>query len=150
MQRKIFCCFFFCLFLALNIHAKNNSVLFIKEKMFLTQINDIYFNFDDYKDKTIVVEGMFGHLTSFDKSETWAVVYRRGPGCCGNDGWGGFLLQGENNSIKEKIKSLAEDDWICVKGKPKLVENDYGFIDLYLVVSNIEVKTKRGAEFVMQ
>lgn len=73
--------------------SAEGDVLEIGEKMFLTQISDMYCNFDHYKDKTIIVEGMYAQFYSWDGSETAPVVYRNGPGCCGNDGWGGFLLK---------------------------------------------------------
>lgn len=62
---------------------EDENVLEIGEKMFLTQINDMYFNFDDYRDRTIAVEGMYAPFYSRDGSKTAPVVYRRGPGCCG-------------------------------------------------------------------
>ena len=85
--------------------SSDSDILEIGEKMFLTQINDIYFNFDDYKDKTIVVEGIYALFYSWDGNETTPVVYRNGPGCCGNDGWGGFLLKYDGNFPNE-------NDWI--------------------------------------
>lgn len=118
------------------------DVLEIREKMFLTQINDIYCNFDAYKDKTIIVEGVYGLLYSWDGSERIPGVYRRGPGCCGNDGWGGFFLKYDGALPNE-------NDWIRVTGTPEL-ERGNGFINLHLHVTSIEVKGERGAEFVMQ
>lgn len=119
-----------------------SDVLKIGEKMFLTQINDIYFNFDTYKDKTIVVEGMYALLYSMNGDERIPAVYRRGPGCCGNDGWGGFLLKYDGDFPEE-------NEWICVTGTPELEKDGY-FVNLYLNVSSIEVKEERGAEFVVQ
>lgn len=118
------------------------DVLEIGEKMFLSQINDMYFNFDNYKDKTIVVEGMYALFYSWDGSKTSPVVYRNGPGCCGNDGWGGFLLKYDGEYPNE-------NDWIRVTGTPELVEDGY-YLNLYLNVTSLEVKTERGAEFVTQ
>ncbi|WP_313529354.1 TIGR03943 family putative permease subunit [Anaerotignum sp.] len=118
------------------------DILIIGEKMFLTQINEIYYNFDQYKDKTIVVEGMYTLLFNQDGVREIPAVYRRGPGCCGNDGWGGFLLKYDGD--------YPEDDaWIKVTGTPELVDNGY-FQDLYLNVSSIEVLDERGEEFVTQ
>lgn len=70
----------------------DKDTIVIGEKLFLTQINDIYNNFQRYDGKTVVVEGMLGNYTEWDKSLQNAVVFRNGPGCCGNDGWGGFFL----------------------------------------------------------
>lgn len=118
------------------------DVLVIGEKMFLTQIDDIYINFENYKDKTVVVEGMYTLFFNQDGVRDTPAVYRRGPGCCGNDGWGGFLLKYDG-------EFPADNDWIRVTGTPELVENDY-FQDLYLNVTNIEILEERGAEFVTQ
>lgn len=120
----------------------SSDVLEISEKMFLTQINDIYYNFDTYKDKTIIVEGMYTLLYSWDGSERIPGVYRRGPGCCGNDGWGGFFLKYDGELPEE-------NDWVRVTGIPEL-EVGESFINLYLNVISMEVKEERGAEFVMQ
>ena len=75
-----------------SVVSKDADILEIGEKMFLTQIDDIYFYFDDYKDKTIIVEGMYSLFYSAEGVKDTPVVFRYGPGCCGNDGWGGFLL----------------------------------------------------------
>lgn len=110
--------------------------------MYITQINDIYYNFDKYKDKTIIVEGMYTVFSSWDNTQQVPVVYRLGPGCCGNDGWGGFFL---NYS-----KPFPNDnDWIRVTGTPELVENGNNVM-LYLNVTSLEVLDTRGAEFVLQ
>lgn len=45
-----------------SIDTQGKEVLEIKEKLFITQINDIFYNFDDYKDKIIVIEGISGHF----------------------------------------------------------------------------------------
>lgn len=120
----------------------NSDVLEIREKMFLTQINDIYYNFDAYQDKTIIVEGMYTLLYAWDGSKRIPGVYRKGPGCCGNDGWGGFFLKYDGVLPQE-------NDWIRVSGVPELEEGE-SFITLYLNVTSMEVKEERGAEFVMQ
>lgn len=120
------------------------DVLEIKEKMFLTQITDIFCNFDDYKDKTIVVEGMFDNMyINWDQTETAPAVYRNGPGCCGNDGWGGFLLLCDGPYPEV-------NDWVRVTGTPELITSEDGYDDLYLKVQSLEVKKERGAEFVSQ
>lgn len=69
-------------------------------------------------------------------------VYRRGPGCCGNDGWGGFLLFYDGELPKE-------NDWIEVVGTPEIVKKDQ-FVELFLNVTSIQVLNQRGSEFVEQ
>lgn len=120
----------------------NEDVLEISEKMYLTQIQDIFLNISEYKDKTIVVEGMYGLLFNPDGIQNTPAVYRRGPGCCGNDGWGGFLLHYDGTYPDENA-------WIRVTGTPEIVENG-SFQDLYLNVSQLEVLETRGEEFVTQ
>lgn len=122
--------------------SADGEIFEIREKMFLTQINDIYLNIDDYKDKTIKVEGLYGILVSYDSDVEYGVVYRNGPGCCGNDGWGGFFLNYDGELPEE-------DEWIVVIGTPELVQ-DGAYTDLYLNVISLQVKEERGAEFVEQ
>lgn len=121
---------------------EKEDVLEISEKMYLTQIQDIFLNFSDYEDKTIVVEGMYGLLFNPEGIKNTPAVYRRGPGCCGNDGWGGFLLRYDGTYPDENA-------WIRVTGTPEIVENGH-YRDLYLNVSEIEVLETRGEEFVTQ
>ncbi|MCR5763012.1 MAG: hypothetical protein K6G00_06485 [Treponema sp.] len=124
-----------------EVEIPEGDILEIKERLFLTQINDIYFNYDRYKDKTIVVEGMFTYLVSYLDNSQFPAVYRRGPGCCGNDGWGGFMLDYEGPFPEPEA-------WIKVVGKPIMKEYK-GYQDLYLKVLSFEVKTERGLEFVV-
>lgn len=119
------------------------EVLEIGEKMFWAQIDDIYFNFDDYKDVEIIVEGMYIELSVSNDDYMTPSIYRRGPGCCGNDGQGGFLLHYDG-------ERPAENEWIKVTGTPELVPSEYGFDILYLNVISFEIKEERGAEFVAQ
>lgn len=125
-----------------NKNANDEEVLEIPERMFLTQIEDIRLNFDEYEGKTIIVEGMYTHLYSWDGKNTAPVVYRRGPGCCGNDAWGGFLLKYDGEYPEENA-------WIRVTGTPELIKEGF-FHNLYLNVTSIEVKEERGLEFVTQ
>lgn len=120
----------------------SSDTIVIGEKMFLTQITDIYYNFDNYKDKKIVVEGMYTLFYNQDGVKNMPVVYRNAPGCCGNDGWGGFFLKYDGEFPQD-------NDWIRVTGTPELVENG-NFVDLYLNVEKIEVLDERGEEFVIQ
>lgn len=123
--------------------GEESSVLEIGEKMFITQINDIYYNFQDYADKTIIVEGMYTMFASWDGESAYPGVYRLGPGCCGNDGWGGFMLYYDGE--------LPQDnDWIRVTGTPELVEDEDGYTSLFLNVTSLTIQEERGAEFVLQ
>ncbi|HBG65361.1 MAG TPA: hypothetical protein DDW78_02690 [Treponema sp.] len=125
------------------LEVPEGDTLEIGDKLFLTQINDMYFNFDSYKEKTIIVEGMFTEMVSWDGEQRYPAVYRRGPGCCGNDGWGGFLLRYDGTYPKY-------DEWIRVTGTPMIEHTQDGYDNIYLVVSSLEVKQERGLEFVVQ
>lgn len=123
--------------------VSDENTLVIGEKLFIMQINEMYYNIENYEDKTIVVEGMYG---IFKDEATYPsgvpIVFRYGPGCCANDGWGGFFLHYDGEPPKE-------NDWIRVTGKPEIVINGY-YHDLYLNVTSLEVLTERGAETVTQ
>lgn len=119
--------------------ADANEVV-ITENFFITQINDIFYNIDDYKGKTIVVEGMFSMFPNANGELVIPTVFRFGPGCCSNDGWGGFMLN-YNGPFPEA------EEWIEVKGTPYIQEDDL-FINLYLDVTSFKVKKERGAEYV--
>lgn len=140
----------------------DNNTIVIGEKLYLTQIDDIYNNFQRYVDKTIVVEGMLGNFTEWDDSFSNPVVFRNGPGCCGNDGWGGFFLSdmevkanGESYLYSYKGEEDIElDDWIKVTGKPELyqgtdTEGTKKYY-LFLAVDKIEnfKDNHRGADYV--
>lgn len=120
----------------------------IGEKDFLTRINYIYNHVDDFKDTDIIVEGMYGWYTSWDKTFEFPMVYRNGPSCCGDDQYGGFYLVNIDQTQYEI------DDWIVVKGKPFMYEhkdsegeNQYF---LFLLVTEINKLTtkERKAEMV--
>lgn len=149
MKNKYFGFFIAMLLMVLTLfgcgkkEVADKEVVEITEKMFLTQINDIYYNFNNYENKTVVLEGMYSVFTSTDGTATSPVVYRNGPGCSGNDGWGGFLLRYDG-------EFPDENDWIRVTGTPVLETNEKGYKNIYLIVSSLEVKDERGAELVLQ
>jgi len=126
-----------------SIHSlkTDSDLIEITEKMFLTQINDIFYNIDEYKGKTIKVEGMYTNAED-PNGGIIHFVYRNGPGCCGNDGWGGFLLNYDGAYPKD-------NDWIEVVGTPEIIK-DGDYTDLYLNVTSIIVKEERGEEYVYQ
>lgn len=111
----------------------------ITEKLYVTSINDIYTNTEDYLGKVLRIEGMYS-AQSFGSS-VYHYVYRTGPGCCGNDGsmcgfefiWDGEMPQ--------------ENDWIRVTG---VLEEYTEGTDKYLhiICSNLEYPEVRGAETV--
>lgn len=120
--------------------GSDKEVFEIKEKMFIAQCNDIYLNPEDYKGKTVKLEGMYDEFTDPETNETYRYVYRNGPGCCGNDGVAGFefLYDGTPPRL---------NDWIEVTGTVEIMkEDDYEYVVLRL--SKLAVLDERGAEYV--
>ncbi|MDR1930226.1 MAG: hypothetical protein LBQ44_06290 [Treponema sp.] len=124
--------------------APPSQVVEITEKMFIAQTNDVYLNPEDYLGKTIKLEGLFKTETYTDLSKTYCFVLRFGPGCCGNDGSAGFevIWSGDHPYPKE-------DAWVEAEGVLSTYEEE-GYPYLYLALSQLNVKNKRGAEFVSQ
>lgn len=119
------------------------KIIEIREKMFIGQIEDIYYNFEDYNGKLIQVEGMYSVVEPVEENqEKVHFVFRNAPGCCGYDGWAGFLLNYEGEYPEF-------NDWIKVIGTPEIVKDGI-YEDLYLNVISIEVMDERGLEFVNQ
>ena len=122
----------------------------IKETMFITQINDVNLNYKSYLGKPVKLEGLFKHLHWNEKDSYF--VYRRTPGCCGDDGEIGFELswdenyQGSQTGPDDHIYP-GRDDWVEVQGTLRNYEKS-GFSFLYLALSEINVMDVRGAEFV--
>ncbi len=114
----------------------------ITEKLYVSFINEIYTNTADYVGQTIRIEGMFTSETIGGK--TYYYVYRRGPGCCGNDGamcgfeftWGG-------------AGSLKDNCWIQVVGELETYDEG-GKTYLSLDVVSLMVMSVRGSETVRQ
>jgi len=126
-------------------YASKKDVIEIKEKMFISQVNDVYLNKDDYLGKTIKLEGLFKTEQGYEKM--YCFVLRYGPGCCGNDGNVGFEVAWD----KEKEKTYpGEDSWVEATGELKTYEED-GYTEfLYLDLVSLNVLNKRGQETVMQ
>ncbi|KUO72494.1 MAG: hypothetical protein APF77_11960 [Clostridia bacterium BRH_c25] len=119
--------------------ALEEEIVEIKEKMFITQINDIYLNPDDYMGKKIKLEG-FHTIVEVD-GETVHGVIRNGPGCCGNDGVAGFEFVWDGEYPKD-------NDWLSVTGYLEIVNED-GIDYMHLNATELEVLAERGTEFVV-
>lgn len=124
-----------------QLQKDEDDVFVIREKMFITQINDIYLNPDEYKDKTIRLEGIFdAYEDPEDSKYNKYYVIRYGPGCCGNDGVAGFQILFNGDKPKP-------NDWIEVTGELQMVVED-GSEYVALKVNDLKVLTERGAEYV--
>jgi putative membrane protein len=134
-----------------NIRSRNESpvstkdLIEIKEKMFISQVNDVYLNKDDYLGKTIKLEGLFKMEQAYDKLHCF--VLRFGPGCCGYDGAVGFEVAWDKG---KKNPYPGEDAWVEATGELKTY-NEADYVDcLYLDLVSLNVLDKRGNETVVQ
>jgi len=123
-----------------------NEVIEIKEKMFISQVNDVYLNPDDYLGKTIKLEGLFVMEYFNTRTEPYCFVLRYGPGCCGSDGNVGFEIARMTN---QKISYPEKDSWVEAIGELKTYKNE-NYEYLYLDLTSLNVLNKRGAEYVSQ
>jgi uncharacterized membrane protein YcgQ (UPF0703/DUF1980 family) len=123
-----------------------SDVIEIGEKMFISQINDVYLNIDDYYEKTIKYEGIFKTQESYMQDEPYCFVIRFGPGCCGYDGTVGFEVAWADGSANIYPDV---DSWVEATGIVRVYQEDlYEYI--YLDLISLTVLDKRGAEFVQQ
>ncbi|MDR0375285.1 MAG: metal ABC transporter permease [Treponema sp.] len=118
----------------------------IKEKLFISQVNDVYLNPEDYFGKTIKLQGLFKSQPYVDKN--YYFVIRYGPGCCGNDGNAGFEVAWDD-SLTLQPQYPKEDEWVEATGVLKSYEED-GFPYLYIALTSLTLPDARGAEFVAQ
>lgn len=121
-----------------KVEDSKKDIIEIKEKMFITQCNDIYLNPKEYENKLIKLEGMYDEYHNPTTNETYNFVMRYGPGCCGNDGEAGFRIL-YNGDLPKK------DDWVEAVGKVKVINNGE---DIVLALESLKVLETRGKEFV--
>ncbi|GHV48959.1 hypothetical protein FACS189499_09460 [Clostridia bacterium] len=128
-----------------SVPTNNGNIIEIKEKMFVAQTNDIYYNAEDYLGKTIKYEGIFQSYTWEENGATYYSVIRFGPGCCGSDGECGFEVKWADG----RADYPNQDDWVEAVGVLVEYEED-GYQYLQLALTALTVLDTRGAEYVEQ
>ena len=126
----------------------------IKEASYVTYINDIYNNPDNYIGKVIQIDGMYTYEDFIDQGGgKYYYVYRQGPGCCGNDGsMCGLEFSSADGTYPDYIPQSGDDNaahpWIMVTGT--LRQYYEGETGPYYTLDNAsyEIMTTRGAEVV--
>ena len=118
-----------------------NRVIEITERMFISQVNDVYINRRDYLGKTIKLEGIF--FISQNEENRYYFTGRNGPGCCGNDGFVGFEVLWDRN----RERYPEHDSWVEAVG---IVKEGTQGNNLYLDLASLTVLEKRGREQVFQ
>lgn len=130
---------------ALAENAEVHIDVDVREKMFLTQMTELYINIPDYLGKTIALEGMLDVFTDEATGTVYHSVYRKSPGCCGNDGYTGLEVVWDDPAAT--YPNL--NDWVRVVGVLEQYEEG-GAPYLRLRLISLEVKAERGLEFVTQ
>jgi len=118
----------------LLVGCSNSNIVEIREKMFIQQCNDIYINPSQYQGKIIQLEGIYDEFQTDGKISR--LIYRRSPGCCGDDGMVGFLFTYSGEMPRP-------NDWIKVSGTIDAVNNN-----VIMNITQLEILELRGAEFV--
>ena len=136
---------FFMMSCAAKDGAHESGIIEIREKLFMSQIYDIYLNNSDYLGKTIRLEGIF--ISDRLADEPAYLVIRYGPGCCGDDdGIFGFYVKWSSDHA---TPFPANDSWVEATGVLR-VNAGVNFKYLYLDLSELTVLPTRGAEIVSQ
>lgn len=140
-KKFIICLLVASLFCTSIASAKSTKIIELTDKFYVTYINDIFYNQDDYLGKTLRLQGAYMKATynlGNSKKKQIDFVYRNGPGCCGNDGaMCGFEFENTN-----KV-TLKDDDWIEVTGVLETYEEN-GLSFLRLANCTVTVMKKRG------
>jgi uncharacterized membrane protein YcgQ (UPF0703/DUF1980 family) len=125
-----------------NNKTANKGIVEIGDRMFITQVNDVYLNAKDYMGKTIKLEGIF----KCEDPYNFVVRYGFG-GCCGADANVGFEVMWDKTGV---MPYPAADSWVEATGVLKSHPLDSNSQYLYLDLASLNVLDKRGLEFVFQ
>ena len=137
---------------------KSEPDITFKEQTYVTLINDVYNNPDNYLGKTIQIDGMYT-LEDFttQSGKKYYYVYRQGPGCCGNDGsMCGFEFTTADGKYPSYVPKSGDANnahpWIKVTGVLEQYYEGEGDQKTgpYFTLSNAryEVMNERGSEIV--
>ena len=113
----------------------DSGVLFISERFFVNQMQEIFLNHTLYLGDTIQYEGMFRTMTMIN-GEEFFMVYRYFMGCCGEEVVG---LEVDMSGFEP----FDDHAWVEVRG---VLDMDDDF--LVVRVTTIRELAERGAEVV--
>jgi uncharacterized membrane protein YcgQ (UPF0703/DUF1980 family) len=134
-------------YIRVTVQASKESVIEIREKMFMAQVNDVHLNTNDYLGRTIKLEGVFKsqQYYSGENSTYFVVRYGPGDGCCGAGEYGFEVKWPIGNTISYP----SDNSWVEAIGVLKVEQGAY-YQSLYLELSSLTVLSRRGAEQVRQ
>lgn len=121
---------------AKNTDNSSKDKLILEDNYFITQLNDIYYNIEDYIGRKIEIQG-------FPMSyQGYKFVGRYGPGCCTGDVYA--YIEYEYN---EDLSLTDEKDWLKVIGT--IQQGNDGTSDyLYIRATSVEKMIQRGKDTV--
>ncbi len=122
--------------------SKDEEIIVFKDKLFIQQCNEIYLNPDEYKGRTVKLQGIYDEQVDPETNEIYRYVIRYGPGCCANDGVAGFECLYEEGPLPQK------NDWVEATGKVEIIKDKSGFEFVVLRLSHLQVLPERGMEYV--
>ena len=128
----------------LSAGANERDIIQIRDRMFIQQFFDIHINTDEYLGKTVRLEGIYGEAPNPAGGEPTRFVYRRAPGCCGDDGMVRFLV------LLGDCPAPEPNAWVEATGKVDVIasEKDANVKLVVLRLSSLRVLETRGREFV--
>jgi len=137
-MKKLVGIFAFAMILAACIpNEANDNVLVIGDRFFITQVNDIFVNTQEYMGRTIRYEGLFRTVDWFPTPHDSFIVYRYTMSCCGEDPIGFEVI------LPAGMRPLEDFVWVEVTG---VVERSHGFPAIR--ATSIVEKPDFGAVFV--
>lgn len=114
--------------------SQSTTDIVMQDNQYISQINDIWLNTEEYLGKTIEIEGF--PMTN----GTYTFVGRYGPGCCVGDGYAYMEYE-----YDEELDLTDEKDWIKVIGTIRQGQDEYGPY-IYIEATNVEKLEIRGLD----
>jgi len=142
------------MFIPLITGCSDDSVVEIDERVFLTMVTHINQNSNDYIGRTVRFEGMFQSFYLPALGGDYHEVYRKTLGCCGDDGFTGFIVYlGDIAPLQDNawVEVVGAFEWLLVE----LPQADDGIERepirlLRVAADSITELDERGLEFVVQ
>ncbi len=122
-----------------NKTLSNAQTIQIQDTSFIAQANDIYKNPDNYKDKLIIVQGLYKTVTTDNVVRHY--ITRTAQGSDGKAIAVGF-------EFKYNGTMPTVDDWIKISGNIESVKGANNTNSVILNTSKLEVMPEKGSEIV--
>jgi len=123
------------------VSLEGREVVEIRERMFATQVSDIYTNVNNYLSKAIRYEGFYEEIP-FDEDQIFRCVVRW-TGCCADD----YERVGFEVIWDQPYPRI--NDWVEVAGVLEQYDED-GQTRVRLRLVSLKVLDERGADLVAQ